>query len=95
KKIHWRNYEASYDIAELQPIVAKSGTFVLQEYFIPVNKCEEFTDQISKILQRHNVNVLNISMRHAIKDVGSYFAWAREEIFAFVLYYNKVTNRNF
>lgn len=91
KKVHWRNYEASYDIAELQPIAAKSGTFILQEYFVPVDSVDDFAPQAIEILQRHNVNVVNISVRHAVKDPGSYLAWAREEVFAFVLYYKQGT----
>ncbi len=89
QKVHWRNYEASYDIAELQPIVSQSGTFVLQEYFVPVDACDHFIDRMAEILQRHKVNVLNISIRHARPDSGSMLAWAREEVFAFVLYYKQ------
>ena len=40
---------------------------------------------------RHDVNVINISIRHALPDAGSYLAWAREEVFAFVVYYNQKT----
>ncbi|MDA0782502.1 MAG: FAD-binding protein [Proteobacteria bacterium] len=91
KNVHWRNYEASYDVAELQPISSKSGTFVLQEYFAPIDKFNEFVDKASEILQRHDVNVVNISIRHAKQDSGAYLAWAREESFAFVLYYKQRT----
>lgn len=92
KKVHWRNYEASYDIAELQPIASKSGTFVLQEYFTPVETLDQFVDKAAEILQRHKVNVLNISIRHALPDSGAYLAWAKEECFAFVLYYKQKTS---
>ena len=94
KKVHWRNYEASYDVAELQPIAAKSGTFVLQEYFVPVNSINDFAPKAIEIFQRHNVNVVNISVRHAIKDPGSFLAWAREEVFAFVLYCKQGTEEH-
>ena len=46
-----------------------------------------------EILRRHRVNVLNVSIRHALPDPGSLLAWAREEIFAFVLYYKQRTRR--
>ena len=38
RKVHWRNYEAGYDVAELEPVSRKHRTYVLQEYFVPVEK---------------------------------------------------------
>jgi hypothetical protein len=35
KKVHWRNYEAGYDVAELEPVSRTERTYVLQEYFVP------------------------------------------------------------
>jgi FAD/FMN-containing dehydrogenase/uncharacterized membrane protein YhaH (DUF805 family) len=92
KKVHWRNYEAGYDVAELEPQSRKHSTYVLQEYFIPVNKFDDFTSLMSEIFQRHEVNVLNISVRHAQKDIGSFLAWAKEEVFAFVVWYKQNTS---
>ena len=91
KKIHWRNYEAGYDVAELEPKSRKESTYVLQEYFIPVNKFDAFAVCMAEIFQRYHVNVLNISVRHAHKDPGSLLAWAREEVFAFVVWYKQGT----
>ena len=92
KKVHWRNYESGYDVAELEPESRKKSTYVLQEYFIPVNKFDEFTTLMAEIFQRHQVNVINISIRHAEKDTGSYLAWAKEEVFAYVVWYKQFTN---
>jgi FAD/FMN-containing dehydrogenase/ubiquinone/menaquinone biosynthesis C-methylase UbiE len=94
RKVHWRNFEASYDAAELEPISRKFSTYVLQEYFIPVEKFDEFAPKMTEILQRHRVNALNISVRHAQADPGSAMAWARGETFAFVLYYKQRTRDN-
>ena len=91
KKIHWRNYEAGYDVAELEPKSRTENTFVLQEYFIPVAQFDEFTRQMAEIFQRYKVNVINVSVRHAEKDRGSLLAWSREEVFAFVVWYNQLT----
>jgi FAD/FMN-containing dehydrogenase/uncharacterized membrane protein YhaH (DUF805 family) len=90
-KVHWRNYEAGYDAAELEPSSRKHQTYVLQEYFVPVEKFDVFVPKMAEILQRYNVNVLNISIRHAMPDSGSLLAWARQEVFAFVLYYKQGT----
>lgn len=92
KKIHWRNYEAGYDVAELEPRSRTDSTYVLLEYFVPVNRFEEFEAAMAEIFIRFNVNVLNVSIRHAKADPGTYLAWAREEVFAFVVYYKQRTD---
>jgi FAD/FMN-containing dehydrogenase/SAM-dependent methyltransferase len=94
KPVHWRNFEAGYDVAELEPPSRKHRTYVLQEYFVPVERFDEFVPKIAEILQRHRVNALNISVRHALADPGSLMAWARGETFAFVLYYKQRTREN-
>lgn len=91
-KIHWRNYEAGYDVLELEPNSRKNSTYVLQEYFVPIANFDAFTGLMAEIFQRHKVNVINISIRHAEKDTGSLLAWAKEEVFAFVVWYKQYTN---
>jgi FAD/FMN-containing dehydrogenase/uncharacterized membrane protein YhaH (DUF805 family) len=91
-KIHWRNYEAGYDVLELEPNSRKNSTYVLQEYFVPIENFDAFTSLMAEIFQRHKVNVINISIRHAEKDTGSLLAWAKEEVFAFVVWYKQYTN---
>ena len=93
-KVHWRNYEAGYDAAELEPPSRRHRTYVLQEYFVPVGRFDEFVPKMAEILRRHRVNALNVSVRHALPDPGSLLAWAREEVFAFVLYYKQRTREN-
>ncbi|MDT3319162.1 hypothetical protein Q4Q52_05170 [Shewanella sp. SP1S2-4] len=46
----------------------------------------------SDIFKTHEVNVLNVSIRQALPDTGSLLAWAREEVFAFVVYYRQGTS---
>ncbi|MES2543918.1 MAG: FAD-binding protein [Bacteroidota bacterium] len=92
KKVHWRNYEAGYDVAELEPESRKKSTYVLQEYFIPPDNFDKFTDLMSEIFKRNKVNVINVSIRHAEKDPGSLLAWAKEEVFAYVIWYKQYTN---
>lgn len=94
RKVHWRNFEASYDVAELEPASRKRTTYVLQEYFVPVERFDEFVPLMAEILKRHRVNALNVSVRHAQADPGSIMAWARGETFAFVLYYKQRTRDN-
>ena len=92
KRVYWRNYEAGYDVRELEPKSRRDHTYVLQEYFIPVRNFDAFADVLTEILNRHHVKVLNVSIRHALPDPGTYLAWAREEVFSFVLYYKQATD---
>ncbi len=85
----WRNYEASYDVAGLGPFAGSDFTYELQEYFVPVGRFAEFVPRMADVLRRHDVNVVNVSIRHAIPDPGTYLAWAPEEVFAFVLFYRQ------
>jgi FAD/FMN-containing dehydrogenase len=85
----WRNYEASYDVGQLEPSSRAHATYVLQEYFVPVERFDDFVPELRRIFQSHHVNVLNVSIRHARKDPGAVLAWAREECFAFVVYYKQ------
>jgi FAD/FMN-containing dehydrogenase/SAM-dependent methyltransferase len=94
RKVHWRNYEAGYDVAELEPASRKRSTYVLQEYFVPIERFEAFVPKMAEILRRHRVNAVNVSVRHALADPGSYLAWARKETFAFVLYHKQRVRDN-
>jgi len=94
KPVRWRNYEASYDVRELEPRSRKHDTYVLQEYFVPVARFDEWVPKMGEIFRRHNANVINVSVRHALADSGTVLAWAREEVFAYVVYYKQeVTER--
>jgi len=92
--VHWRNYEAGYDVAELEPASRRHRTYVLQEYFVPVERFDEFVPKMADILARHRVNAVNVSVRHAFPDPGTLLAWARGETFAFVLYHKQRTRAN-
>jgi FAD/FMN-containing dehydrogenase len=94
RKVHWRNYEAGYDVAELEPVSRTLRTYVLQEYFVPIERFDVFTAKMAAILQRFRVNAVNVSVRHALADPGSLMAWARKESFAFVLYYKQRTRES-
>jgi FAD/FMN-containing dehydrogenase/SAM-dependent methyltransferase len=94
RPVHWRNFEAGYDVAELEPASRKHSTYVLQEYFVPVARFDEFVARMAEILGRHRVNAVNVSVRHAFPDTGTLLSWAPQEVFAFVLYYKQRTRDN-
>lgn len=87
-----RNYEASLAVALLEPISMQDKSFALEEYFIPVEKFDDFYPQMIDILKKHQANIINISIRHANPDSGSLLAWAQTEVFAFVIYYQQGTD---
>ena len=93
-RVVWRNWEASYDVRELEPGDREDKTYVLREYFIPVENFDQFVPQMAEIFRRNNANIINVSVRHAHKDPGTLLAWAREEMFAFVVYYQQGTDRS-
>lgn len=88
-RVAWRNWEASYDVAELEPSSREEKTYGLREYFIPVGRFEEFVARMREIFTTHDANIINVSVRHALPDPGTLLAWAREEVFAFVVYYRQ------
>lgn len=85
----WRNYEASLDTEMLEPRTRAFSSYLLQEYFIPVENFSSFTQAMREILKRYRVNALNVSIRHSPSDVKSLLSWAKNEVFSFVLYYKQ------
>lgn len=92
EEVVWRNKEASYDVFELEPASREEQTYVLQEYFIPVKNIQSFIPKMKAIFNKYDVNIINVSLRHAYPDKESYLSWAREEVFAFVIYYKQGTD---
>ena len=90
--VTWRNYEASYDVSELDPGSRDRETYVLQEYFVPVDSLPTFVPKMQQVLNSHHVNVLNVSIRHALPDSGTLLSWAPNEVYAYVLYYKQNTD---
>lgn len=91
-KVVWRNWEASLDVAELEPSSRVNNTYVLREYFVPINKFEPFIEDMKQVFNKNQVNVVNVSIRHAHAAPENYLSWARNEMFAFVVYYRQGTD---
>ena len=89
--VKWLNHEASLDVAELEPRTRAMSTYVLQEYFVPERRFLGFARAMATILAAHDVEALNISIRHSPADRVSLLPWAREDVFSFVLYYKQRT----
>lgn len=89
--VKWLNHEASLDAAELEPRSRAVSTYVLQEYFVPQAQFLPFARAMAAVLRAHKVEALNVSIRHSPADRVSTLAWAREDVFSFVLYYKQRT----
>ena len=85
----WRNHEASLSLRSLGPISNATATCALQEYFIPVAHFLDFAGGLAKVLRDARVNALNVSIRQAPADSDTFLAWARQDVFSFVLYYQQ------
>lgn len=89
--VAWRNHEASLDAASLEPDSRRWSTYALQEYFVPVAAFESFARAMARAIRANEAQVLNVSVRHSPADLASVMAWARQEVFCFVLYYKQGT----
>jgi FAD/FMN-containing dehydrogenase len=90
--VTWRNYEASLDTGQLEPASRETSTYAIEEYFVPVDRFDDFVSRMRDIFRRHDINVIYASIRHSKQDPGSLLAWARTEVFAFVVYYKQGTS---
>ncbi|GAB6069658.1 hypothetical protein JCM30760_07550 [Thiomicrorhabdus hydrogeniphila] len=91
-RVVWRNWEASYDVRELEPSNRKYQTYVLREYFIPVENFDQFVPVMKDIFNRNQANIINVSIRHAKAAPENLLSWARKDVFAFVVYYQQGTD---
>lgn len=87
--VKWLNCEASLDVAEVEPRTRAFSTYALQEYFIPKRNFVPFAKGLAASLRAHGVEALNVSIRHSPPDLVSVLPWAKEEVFAFVLFYKQ------
>ena len=63
-----------------------SKRYILQEYFIPYSKLNDFMLSLKDIINEHNVNLLNLTARHVPKDSETVLSFAPEDACALVLY---------
>jgi FAD/FMN-containing dehydrogenase len=68
-------------------------TDILQEYFIPPEKMPEFVDGLRDVVTKNRANLLNVTIRIVHKDVVTSLPYAKQDMFAFVLYFNQKLNQ--
>lgn len=67
-------------------------TEILQEYFVPHGKMVTFIDNLRNIIEKSKVNLLNVTIRSVKKDTITKLPYAKDNMFAFVLYFNQGFN---
>ena len=67
-------------------------TDILQEYFIPYEKMAEFVEGLREIVKGDGANLLNVTIRIVHKDTLTALPYAKQDMFAFVLYFNQKLN---
>lgn len=68
----------------------KNDTDILHEYFIPRDQFIPFVDGLRQIVQDHDVNLLNASVR-VIHPESNFLNYAPAEMYSIVLYINQPT----
>ncbi len=86
--IVWRNYEASYSTQDLF-FPRWFSVSLLQEFFIPVDALLPFLRSMQTIFEEHEINILNVSLRHVTPNNESILSWSTKESFAVVIFYDQ------
>ena len=64
-------------------------TEILHEYFIPVESLEKFLAKCRQIFPKHNVDLLNITIRNVYPDRDSFLRYADQEMFGLVMLFQQ------
>jgi len=81
-----RNQEMYDDMAYLKNRLP--DTDILQEYFVPWKRMPQFVDGLRDVVLRNHANLLNVTIRTVHKDTITALPYAKEDMFAFVVYFN-------
>lgn len=81
-----RNEEMYDDMAYLQNRLR--DTDILQEYFVPYDRMPEFVDRLRSAIASNRANLLNATIRTVHKDTVTALPYAKQDMLAFVLYFN-------
>jgi FAD/FMN-containing dehydrogenase len=69
-------------------------TDILQEYFIPHGKMPQFVDGLRSIVKGNGANLINVTIRIVRKDEITTLNYAKQDMFAYVLYFNQKFNEH-
>lgn len=64
-------------------------TEVLQEYFVPMDRFAKYIDDLRNVLNKEELNLLNITIRYVEKNENAVLSYAKDDMFALVLLINQ------
>ncbi|WP_410258487.1 FAD-dependent oxidoreductase [Bacillus cereus] len=64
-------------------------TEVLQEYFVPIDHFTAYIDDLRNVLNKEELNLLNITIRYVEKNENAVLSYAKDDMFALVLLINQ------
>lgn len=70
-----------------------SKTEILQEYFVPIDEFSMYLDDLRSVLEKEELNLLNITVRYVNEDNEAVLSYAKEDMFALVLLINQGKNK--
>ena len=67
---------------------SEKDTDILQEYFVPLDQFQKFIDHLRQVINQHEINLLNITLRYMPQNRDIVLSYSSEETIAVVLYAN-------
>ncbi len=83
-----RNNAMNSDIHLLWPLYG-SNKDILHEYFVPREKLHDFIIALKTVILKHDINVLNVTIREVNKDNISLLSYAQQDVFALVCLFSQ------
>ena len=68
-------------------------TDILHEYFLPVDALEAFLEKMRTLRSQHDVDLLNVTVRHLLEDFDTVLRYADQEMFSLVLLFTQERTR--
>ena len=75
--------------AEIYQDQNNDRTDILHEYFVPSGRLEEFLAHARRIVPRHPVDLLNVTLREVREDQDTFLRYADQDMFALVMLFNQ------
>jgi FAD/FMN-containing dehydrogenase len=67
-------------------------TDILQEYFVPTERANDFLKRYKALIKKHEINLLNVTIRKVNEDTNALVSYAQRDMYGFVVYYKVAKN---
>jgi FAD/FMN-containing dehydrogenase len=83
-----RNDAMNTDIHILWPLYGNNKD-ILHEYFIPKKQVNNFINNLKNQIIKHNINILNVTIREVKRDNSSLLSYAKEDVYGLVCLFSQ------